>query len=326
MPSGLLSRVLFILILGAMVVVFDIVLFYSFYLDAEPTLVDWILLLFLVLGGLGAVAYLISFQLIKPLKNLSGGAIRFSKEMHNEPIPLVGPTEVKDAAASFNQMQAHVERFIEERMQLIAAISHDLRTPLTRLRLRVDSISDEQQRNKALADIDNMNAIVMSVLSFIRDDAKQEKVVKTDLTSLICTICDEISDTFGPAVCNETQSFVTFCKPTAMKRALNNVIENGVKYGEEVLVVLRRQGETILIEITDRGPGVEEDELEKIFIPFYRVEKSRNRETGGVGLGLSVAKTLTKDQGGELKIENTAPCGLKVSISLPIKEVCNYSA
>ena len=262
--------------------------------------------------------YIVSRQLTKPLKRLAETAERFSTDLQSEALSLNGPKEVREAAESFNLMQSRIQRFLEERMQLIAAISHDLRTPLTRLQLRVDNISDEQQRRKALDDIQEMKNMVQSTLAFIRDDTASEVMVKTDIVSLLRTICDDISDTTGPAEYHGPNKCIISCKPDALKRALTNLLENAVKYGSKASVLLTINDGQVEINITDNGPGIPVEESENVFLPFYRVEKSRNRETGGVGLGLSISRTIIRSHGGDIILQNVYGGGLCAVVTLPL--------
>jgi len=323
-PDTLVGRIILILIIGSLILTFDLTLIYTQLLSEEQTLFDWILVISVVLACLVIIAYIISRQLITPLKQLSLGAKRFSTEMHTTPISLKGPKEVRDAAQSFNNMQEQIQRFVEERMQLVAAISHDLRTPLTRLQLRVESLPDEQQRKKALIDIDDMNAMIKSTLAFIREDSAKEDAIKIDIASLIISICDDTSDMFGPAHYSGPKQCVLTCKPIAMKRAISNLVENAIKYGKQADVELKQDNDQLKITVKDKGPGIPDSELENVFIPFYRIEKSRNRETGGVGLGLSVARSLIRAHSGEIQLENgdglSGETGLSVKVVLPNRQ------
>jgi len=317
-PDTLIGRTILILILGTLIIASDLALIYTLLLSGEQTIFDWVVVFGAVLLCLVIIGYVISRQLIAPLKQLSLGARRFSTEMHTTPIPETGPEEVREAAQNFNQMQEHIQRFVEERMQLVAAISHDLRTPLTRLRLRVESLPDELQKQKALSDIDDMKAMIQSTLSFIHEDSAKETAVKTNVATLIHSICDDTSDMFGPAQYVGPGRCVLVCKPIAIKRAISNLVENAVKYGKQAKVELYLEHKQIKIKISDQGPGIPEQELKNVFIPFYRLEKSRNRETGGVGLGLSVAQTLIQTHCGNIQLKNISPTGLCVEVVLPI--------
>ena len=316
--DSLVARIVTILLLGAVLVTIDFFLLYWLLVSDTQSGLQWALLVFLIVSGLIFVAYVISWQLVKPLKQLADDARRFGSDIHHETLTLKGPRELREVAANFNIMQQRIESFVDERMQLVAAISHDLKTPLTRLRLRVEHLPDDEQKRKAMADINDMNSMIQSAIAFIKQDADHEVVEKVNVTSLVQSVCDDVSDSLGPAVCQSSAGCVLNCKPIAMKRALSNVIENAVRYGQCASVDIKREGEHFKIIVKDKGPGIPENELENVFIPFYRVEKSRSRETGGVGLGLSVSRTLVREQGGEVILENGEKEGLNVTLVMPI--------
>ena len=313
----LTGRTILILIFGALLIELDIILVTSLLDDQEQGFLSWFSVSSVVFLGLIFIGYIISRQLVKPLKQLSETAQRFSTDMQCSPLPLKGPKEVREAAQSFNLMQQRIQRFVEERMQLVAAISHDLRTPLTRLRLRVDGLPDSEQQ-KAIRDIEEMRSMIQSTLAFIRDDAAKEQSTKIDLASLLSSICDETSDAFGPAEFQGPDKCIRDCKPMALKRALTNLIENAVKYGKQANVILSCTNDIAQIIISDQGNGIPETEFENVFLPFYRIEKSRNRKTGGVGLGMSVARTIIQGHGGKISLCNQTPQqGLCITIELP---------
>ncbi|MFV2058472.1 MAG: ATP-binding protein [Thiohalomonadales bacterium] len=275
-----------------------------------------ILLIFLV--SIYLIALLISRQIIKPLREFSAAAIKFSVDINASPLAECGPTEIVQTARAFNTMQQRISHFVSERMQIIAAISHDLRTPLTRLRLRFDGMDKLSDYDKIMSDIDDMQTMLDSTLAFAKDDSKKEVRSRVDLTSLIQTLCDDSSDAGGDIQC-ELQIAVEYtCGPVALKRALTNIIENALRYGNCAHIQLAADTQQITITISDQGPGIPENEQHKVFMPFYRIEKSRNKKTGGTGLGLTVAKTVISAHGGEITLNNTEGSGLKVSISLPV--------
>jgi len=318
--DNLTTRTIIILIVGLAVLALDIFLITALLDQDEQGIINWFIVISVEIIGLIFIAYIISRQLIKPLKQLSEIAKRFSIDMHTDPLSIKGPKEVRETAQSFNLMQIRIQRFVEERMQLIAAISHDLRTPLTRLRLRVDNLENKEQRNKALADINEMSVMIKSTLAFFRNDAIKEKITKVDIASLIRTVCDNTSDTFGCAEYYGPDKCIQMCKPSAVKRALSNIIENAVKYGQKAKVNLVYSIEEITITIDDQGDGILENEFENVFMPFYRIENSRNLETGGVGLGLSVSKTIIQSSGGDITLQNREGGGLRVIVILPNSE------
>lgn len=315
----LMVRIILILILGIAIVSIDIVLVTSLFDQAQQNFLNLFIVAIVELAGLVFIAYVISRQLVKPLSQLSEMAQRFSIDMQTTPLPIKGPIEVRETAKNFNLMQQRIQRFVEERMLLIAAISHDLRTPLTRLRLRVDLLPEEQ-RQKALVDLDDMNIMIQSTLAFVRDDSSKEISTKADLASLVRTVCDDVSDILGPAEYIGPQKYIVICKPQGLKRALCNLIENAVKYGVRASVTLSSKLGYTIITIDDQGEGILDKEFEKVFLPFYRIEHSRNKTTGGVGLGLSVSRTIIQASGGDISLENLSNGGLRVKVKLPDKK------
>jgi signal transduction histidine kinase len=204
---------------------------------------------------------------------------------------------------------------------MLAAISHDLRTMLTRFRLRAEYIDDDEQRAKALADLAEMQAMLDATLSFARDDASAEARTAVDLSSLIQTLCDDLADAGQPVYYDGIHRVTIACRPSALGRALANLIDNAVKYGGEAKVDLSGGDDEVVILIADRGPGIPEDEREKVFAPFYRMEESRSRETGGTGLGLALARDIVRGHGGDITFEDRDGGGLVARVVLPRGEL-----
>ncbi len=250
---------------------------------------------------------------VRPLTVLTKAADRLGRDVLAPPVEIRGPREVMDAANAFNRMQGRIRRFIEDRTQMIAAISHDLRTPITRLKLRAEFIEDDEQRLKILADLDEMEAMISSTLAFARDDSARETKVMVDLVGLLVDLCDQFRVAFdGP---DELEMSLG---ANGIKRAFANLIENACKYGGGARVALKIAGDMAEINIEDDGPGIPISELEKVFAPFYRVESSRNRETGGTGLGLAVARSAVRANGGDITLANRQAGGLTVTVTLPL--------
>ena len=199
---------------------------------------------------------------------------------------------------------------------MLSAISHDLRTPLTTLRLRAEYIEDRDIRNKTLATLQEMEQILSVTLSFAKDEATDEKRIPVDLASLLQSLCDDQTDIGAKANYSGPERVTINLRPTAIRRALGNLIDNAIKYGHEAQVTLVREGENIVIYIDDQGPGIPTENLDQVFTPFFRIEESRNRETGGTGLGLALARTLIQAQGGELTLTNRDEGGLRATIKL----------
>jgi signal transduction histidine kinase len=250
---------------------------------------------------------------VRPLTVLTKAADRLGRDVLAPPVEIRGPREVMDAANAFNRMQGRIRRFIEDRTQMIAAISHDLRTPITRLKLRAEFIEDDEQRLKILADLDEMEAMISSTLAFARDDSARETKVLVDLVGLLVDLCDHFRVAFdGP---DELEMSLG---ANGIKRAFANLIENACKYGGGARVAVKIAGDMAEIVIEDDGPGIPVGELENVFAPFYRVESSRNRETGGTGLGLAVARSAVRANGGDITLANRQTGGLTVTVTLPL--------
>jgi signal transduction histidine kinase len=250
---------------------------------------------------------------VRPLSILTKAADRLGRDVLAPPVLISGPKEVEQAATAFNRMQARLRRFVEDRTQMMAAISHDLRTPITRLKLRAEFIEDDEQRQKILADLDEMEAMISSTLAFARDDAAREAKAQTDIVGILIDLCDQFEASYdGPDELTMTLG------ANGIKRAFANLIENACKYGGGARVTLRVKDDMAEIAIEDDGPGVPVSELEKVFAPFYRLETSRNRETGGTGLGLAVARSAIRANGGDIALSNRTRGGLTALVTLPL--------
>jgi len=270
-------------------------------------------------GGITLLAVLTTRRIIKPLETFAEAAQRFGINVDAPPLDESGPSEINRAAQAFNQMQQRIRMFVQERMQMIAAISHDLKTPLTRLQLRTDFIEDDSQRQKALDDLQEMQVILDSTLSFAKEHSNNEARTDVDLAVLVQSLCDDYADT-GKAVEYNGPEHLTFhCAPVSIRRALSNIINNAIQYGTQAGVKLSQNAKAINIYITDNGPGIPSDKQEQVFSPFFRLEKSRNRQTGGTGLGLAVARTVIRQHGGDIQLTNQDPNGMLVTITLPMQ-------
>ncbi len=262
-------------------------------------------------------------RLTAPLRTLATAAERLGQDVNAPPLPEDGPQEIATAAVAFNTMAARIRRFIDDRTALLAAIGHDLRTPITRMKLRAEFMEDDELRGKMLADLEEMQAMVSATLIFGRDARTSEPMSRLDLAELLKTIIEEIGDArpeqtehlrfTGP------RHLTINARPLAMKRALTNLIVNALNYGGSAAITLESaMAEVALIEITDNGPGIPTADLERVFEPFYRVEISRNRETGGTGLGLPIARDILRAHGGQVTLANRAEGGLKATVRLPL--------
>jgi len=252
-----------------------------------------------------------------PLTALAGAAQRLGQDVNAPPIPETGSIETRQASRAFNEMQVRLRELIENRTRLLAAISHDLRTPLTLLRLRAENVPDAEEREKMLATLADMDAMVGATLAFARDEMASEPARRADLSALVQSIVDDMADAGRDVTMAPAGQILVECRPTALKRALTNLIDNALKYGKKAQVAIASAPKTIEITVDDEGPGIPEEELARVFQPFYRVEGSRSRETGGVGLGLAIAKSLIERHQGTLTLSNRAGGGLRARITLP---------
>jgi signal transduction histidine kinase len=259
----------------------------------------------------------------KPLSRLSEAADRFGADVHAPPIAEIGPREVRHAAAAFNRMQRRLRQFVMDRTRMLAAISHDLRTPLTRMRLRTEMMDEGEPRAKMLADLQEMEDMVGATLAFARDENADEPSRPIDLAALMETIAADARDMDQPVSLAPAggpvgaASLTVQMRPRAMKRAIVNIVDNAVRYGGPTELSLVRDRDEAVLTIADHGPGIPEAERENVLRPFYRCEGSRSRDTGGIGLGLSIASDTISAHGGKLELSETPGGGLTVEVRLP---------
>jgi len=286
----------------------------------SPTFLAAFLLMTVTAAGLTLWAVR---RLTAPVRTLAAAAEALGRDVNAPPLPEGGPSEVATAAAAFNTMAARIRRFVEDRTELLTAIGHDLRTPITRLKLRAEFVEDDEQRGKMLADLEELEAMVSATLAFGRDARTTEPVASLDLAELLRTVLDETGDARPEAATRlgyEGPPHLTVrARPLALKRALANLVSNAVAYGgcARVRLLLPRDG-MVVIEVEDDGPGIPPGELERVFEPFHRGEPSRNRETGGVGLGLPIARNILRAHGGDVALANRPMGGVKAMVTLPV--------
>jgi two-component system osmolarity sensor histidine kinase EnvZ len=255
-------------------------------------------------------------RLAWPIERLASAVRRFGTDPQAPPIPPGGPAELRDTIEAFNAMQARISRFVHDRTVMLAAISHDLRTPLTRMRLIAEFI-DEPQQGKLFRYVDEMREMVDSALAFFRDDASQEPFTRFDLPELLKSIIDDYGDQGITLLYEGPDHGTHHGRPHALRRAFVNLIENAVKYATPPEVHLRLTSGHAEILICDEGPGLPEEVLEQAFAPYHRLETSRNRASGGVGLGLTAARSIVRAHGGEIRLSNRPPGGLEARVDLP---------
>ncbi|WP_198475933.1 sensor histidine kinase [Aquamicrobium zhengzhouense] len=263
------------------------------------------------------VAIWVVRRVTTPLTALGQAAQRLGEDLNAPPMPETGTVETRQAAHAFNAMQSRLRRMIEDRSQMLAAISHDFRTPLTLLRLRAENVDDPIERERMLSTIADLDAMVAATLAFASDGESRAPHRRTDLTALIASIVDDMADGGLPVRMDEAQPIVLECDPASLKRALTNLIDNAVNYGGSAVVAISNSARGIEIAIDDCGPGIPEAELSHVFEPLYRLESSRSRETGGMGLGLAIAQSIVRAHDGQLTLVNRSEGGLCALIVLP---------
>ncbi|MFN3234874.1 MAG: ATP-binding protein [Gammaproteobacteria bacterium] len=268
----------------------------------------------IVLGAVLFAAWSIH-RFTAPLQDFKKTAEKLGMDLYTKPIAIYGPNIVRETAEAINNMQTRLRDLIRDRTQMLAAISHDLRTPITRMKLRAQFLKDEKLLQKFTQDLDEMEAMIAQTLAFAREDCTTEESKNLELSSFIGSICDEMQD-MGHQVTftGETNRVPFEGRPLALKRALTNLINNAVKYAKNVEVILRYRNERITIIIQDDGPGIEDCDLEKVLQPFYRGDYSRSKDTGGVGLGLAVTKDIINHHGGDIFLKNREEGGLEVAV------------
>jgi len=254
----------------------------------------------------------------RPLAGLAEAAERLGRGEPVAPLPETGPEEVRRAVAAFNRMQERLSRFIADRTRLLAALGHDLRTPITSLRLRAELLDDEEAKQRIVETLDEMQRMVESTLAFAREEAQAEPVRETDLAALVEGTVEDLSELGLDVRLVASEPVVARIRSAAVRRALRNLIENAVRYGKRARVGLVREREEAVVRVDDDGPGIPADKLEEVFEPFVRLDPSRSTETGGVGLGLAIARGIARAHGGEVSLVNRPEGGLRACLRLPL--------
>lgn len=270
-----------------------------------------------MVGGILLVSVLLVRTIAAPLRRLAAAADRIGHDVEPTFVPAEGPTEVQHVAQAFNAMQDRLRRLISDRTQALAAVSHDLRTPITRLRLRAGFIGDKETQARVLADLDEMNAMIEATLTYLKGTRDTEEKRPTDLPSMISTLVDDLVDRGYQATWDGPAHAVLVIRPMAIKRALANLLHNAAAHGQSAHLTLEAEGPYVRIEIADSGPGIPDADLARVLEPFQRLDNSRNRETGGVGLGLTIAAQAIAGEGGKLTLRNRPAGGLEVVVLLP---------
>ncbi len=254
---------------------------------------------------------------IRPLVALGDAADALDPNTQSAPLDESGPTELARAARAFNAMRGRIARFVEERVQILAAISHDLQTPITRMKLRAEMADDSDDKRKMLNDLSEIQTLVQEGLAYARSaHGDGEKPSRIDLGSFVESLAYDYQDTGKAVTMLQNAGGAIVTRPHALRRVLTNLIDNALKFGGSAELSVRRDGDTVAIEVLDRGTGIPDDQLEAVLKPFVRLEQSRSRETGGTGLGLAIAHELTAAIGGTLTLRNREGGGLAAEVRL----------
>jgi two-component system OmpR family sensor kinase len=289
----------------------------------QPTfhLASWqgqlLITLMLSILAISPLAWLFARRLAAPISAFAEAAERLGRDPRAPPLEVGGSSEVMAAAEAFNQMQERLRRYVEDRTAMVGAIAHDLRTPLTRLRFRIEAAPDEI-RAKLAADIDQMDAMISATLGFVRDATRAGPREKLELSSLIESVLDEAAETGADATALPSERLVVEGDPVALRRLAANLVGNALKYGQRARGRVFTEDRYAVIEIEDDGPGIPAGEQERVFEAFYRGEPSRSRETGGAGLGLAVVRSIARAHGGDVVLHNRSGGGLTARVTLPL--------
>lgn len=275
----------------------------------------------LLLAAVGAFVTVMSIwalrRLTAPYRMLESAVKRIGEDLKSPALPEVGSREYRSVAHAVNAMQARLRDYVEDREQLAAALAHDLRTPLTRIKLRLELLKNSKIRTALMHDLGDIEAISRSVVDFATYEVKDEKAERIDLWSLVDSIADDYREVSFEGFDPQARELVCIGRPVALRRCITNLVDNAVTYGGKAYLSLSRQGDDIVLTIRDEGPGIPQAKLDAVFRPFTRVEGSRNRQTGGLGLGLTIARTIARSFGGDIRLENRPGGGLITELRVP---------
>jgi signal transduction histidine kinase len=276
-----------------------------------------VLWLFLSSLAMTPIAYLFSRRLSAPIRLFAEAAERLGRDPGAQPLSMKGSVEIGVAVRAFNGMQERLRRYVDDRTAMVGAIAHDLRTPLTRLRFRIEN-APEDLRAKMAADLDQMEEMISAALTFVRDATRPSERTPLELSSLLESISDEMAETGAVTEVESAEKVVIDGDPVALRRLFANLLENAVKFGGAARTRVYRDGDNAIVEIADDGPGIPDEDRERVFEPFYRREPSRSRQTGGIGLGLAVVRSVARGHGGDVTLANRPGGGMTARVQLPI--------
>ncbi|KUM43086.1 sensor histidine kinase [Pseudomonas sp. EpS/L25] len=288
--------------------------------DKEPNWwrrVEWLLggPLVFQLGSLVIAAWLGARLLTRPLRQLTQTAEQLSHNLDGSPIPVTGPWETREAARALNRMHQHLLEQIQQRGRMLTAISHDLRTPLARVKLRIEDIDDPRLHARVSQDVDDMIALLDGTLRYLREQHREECPVLCDVQALVEAMAEDAEEE-GAQVSVEGTCVPLWVAPMALRSCLTNLLQNALRYAGHAEIHLVERSDRLVIRIVDHGPGIPAALHEAVFEPFYRLEGSRNRSSGGTGLGLAIAREAAAHMGGELSLEETPGGGLTCQVTM----------
>jgi signal transduction histidine kinase len=273
--------------------------------------------LVILVGAVLALSLVAVRWVTRPLSTLATAAEKLGEDINRAPLAETGPTEVRRAAKAFNTMQSRLARFINDRTRILAAISHDLKTPLTRLRLRTEEIEDPELAAKFTQDVDEMESMVTQTLDFMRDATTTEPAQPLSVMALLESLQHDYHDAGQGFEIRGGVTRPVSGRPRALRRCLSNLLDNAIRYGRQPSIEVEERARELAIRVLDEGPGMPEAELERAFEPFVRGESSRSRETGGTGLGLGIARNIARAHGGDVTLANRPGGGLEATLTLP---------
>ncbi|MGH8375921.1 MAG: sensor histidine kinase, partial [Pseudomonas sp.] len=254
--------------------------------------------------------------LSRPIQRLSDAAERLSENLDSPPLEESGPREARQAAHTFNKMQRRILEQVKQRSRMLGAVSHDLRTPLSRLKLRLEKIDDDKLQGQMRQDLDDMISMLDATLTYLHEQRTSEAPQWMDVQALVESLSENAQDQ-GANVQASGHCVPLQVQPMALRSCINNLMDNALRYAGQALITLQDQREQLVIRVIDHGPGIAAEQREAVFEPFFRLEGSRNRNSGGVGLGMTIAREAAQRMGGQLTLEETPGGGLTAVIRLP---------
>jgi signal transduction histidine kinase len=271
-----------------------------------------------MLAVFGSTLFVLIRYVTRPINRLANAASAFGRGEEVEPVAMSGPAEIREAIVAFNGMRERLSRFVLDRTRMLASVGHDLRTPITTMRLRAEFIDDEETRERILVSLEEMQQMAEGALAFAREEALSEPTRLVDLNALVQTVCVDQTDMSRNVIYRENGRLLYRCRPNSLKRAVRNLVENAVIHGQSANVSLRATPRDLQITVDDQGPGIPTEFMAQVFLPFARLDEARGEETGGIGLGLAIARSIVRGHGGDIGIVNREGGGLRATIQLPV--------